>query len=69
MSKCCARCKTPYNCGWKECPCHPHRNLSLGTSQPDLVRAAAYAERHPTYASPEIWNPTYRKVGDEHADG
>lgn len=23
MSRCCARCRTPYNCGDKTCWCHP----------------------------------------------
>lgn len=25
-SRCCGRCKTPYNCGNKACPCHTIRH-------------------------------------------
>jgi hypothetical protein len=22
VKRCCAKCRTPYNCAWSECPCH-----------------------------------------------
>jgi len=43
MSKrrCCARCKTPYNCGNPVCPCH------AGTPEDQAAWAAAFAEAAP----------------------
>jgi hypothetical protein len=41
MTRCCARCRTPYNCGHKECRCHNARILPvvLETPQDDLWEA------------------------------
>jgi hypothetical protein len=43
MTRCCARCRTPYNCGHKECRCHNARILRLPvvleTAQDDLWEA------------------------------
>jgi hypothetical protein len=40
MTRCCARCRTPYNCGHKECRCHNAVILPITDTLQDLLREA-----------------------------
>jgi hypothetical protein len=52
-SRCCARCKTPYNCGNPGCACHAQANAAAAW-------AATLAENHPARTDMRFHMDQYR---------
>ena len=68
VKRCCAKCRTPYNCGNARCGCHDE--AGIGSERPDLVPSApvqgsgVLADRYDTVtpqAVTEQNEPTRRK--------
>lgn len=68
VKRCCAKCRTPYNCGNARCVCHD--DPAFGSERPDLAPSAhqeASGRLGDRYENPEslddgFWNrPTRRK--------
>ena len=56
--RCCAKCKTPYNCGNPACACH------AGSEYEQAVWAQVLAENGPVHREARFHMDTYRGTRD-----